>query len=105
MFISPAWPLGTFMFIPTAMILLLSVFTNYTNNILGLVEEKLGFPGGSSGTNPPANTGDVRDVGLIPGLGRSSGGGHGNPLQYSCLENLMDRRPGGSIGSQRVQHH
>ena len=36
--------------------------------------------------NPPANVGDIRDVGLIPGLGRSPGGGHGNPLQYSCLE-------------------
>ena len=39
----------------------------------------------------PGNAGDIRDVGLIPGLGRSSGGGHGNPLQYSCLENPMDR--------------
>ena len=39
----------------------------------------------------PANAGDVRDTGLIPGLGRSSGGGHGNPLQYSCLKNSMDR--------------
>ena len=37
--------------------------------------------------NPPANAGDIRDVALIPGLGRSSGGGHGNALQYSCLEN------------------
>ena len=41
--------------------------------------------------NLPANSGDVRVVGLIPGFGRSPGGGHGNPLQYSCLENLMDR--------------
>ena len=41
--------------------------------------------------NLPANTGDIRDAGLIPGLGRSRGGGHGNPLQYSCLENPMDR--------------
>ena len=40
---------------------------------------------------PPANAGDVRDVGSIPGLGRSSEGGHGNSLQYSCLENLMGR--------------
>ena len=40
---------------------------------------------------PPANAGDIKDVSLIPGLGRSSGGGHGNPLQYSCLENSMDR--------------
>ena len=41
--------------------------------------------------NPPANAGDVRDTGSIPGLGRYPGGGHGNPLQYSCLENPMDR--------------
>ena len=42
--------------------------------------------------NPPPNTGVVRDAGSIHGLGISPGGGHGNPLQYSCLENLMDRR-------------
>ena len=41
--------------------------------------------------NLPANAGDFRDVGSIPGLGRSSGGGHDNPLQHSCLENPMDR--------------
>ena len=41
--------------------------------------------------NPPVNAGDVRDVGLIPEWERSPGGGHGNPLQYSCLENPMDR--------------
>ena len=41
--------------------------------------------------NPPANAGDVRDTGSFPGLGRSPGGGHGSPLQYSCLENPMDR--------------
>ena len=40
---------------------------------------------------PPANAGDVGDMGLIPGLGRSPAGGNGNPLQYSCLENPMDR--------------
>ena len=40
---------------------------------------------------PPAHVGDVREMGLIPGLGRSPGGEHGNPFQYSCLENLMDR--------------
>ena len=42
--------------------------------------------------NPPASTGDVRDTGLIPGSGRSSGGGHNNPLQYSCMENPTERR-------------
>ena len=41
--------------------------------------------------NPPANAGNIKDVGLIPGSGRSPGGRHGNPLQYSCLENPMDR--------------
>ena len=41
--------------------------------------------------NQPTNAGDVRNMGSIPGLGRSPGGGHGNPLQYSCLENPMDR--------------
>ena len=51
----------------------------------------MGFPGGSVVKNPPASAEDVRDTGLIPGLGRSPGGGHGNPLQYSCLENPTDR--------------
>ena len=41
--------------------------------------------------NPPANAGDIRDAGSIPESGRSPGGGHSNPLQYSCLENAMDR--------------
>ena len=57
--------------------------------------------------NLPAEAGDVRDTGLLPGLGRSPGGEHGNPLQYSCLENPMDSPPGSglqSMGSQRVGH-
>ena len=41
--------------------------------------------------NPPASAGDVRDMGLIRGLGRPTGGGHGNSLQHSCLENPIDR--------------
>ena len=41
--------------------------------------------------NPPANAGDIGNAGSIPGSGISLGGGHGNPLQYSCLENPMDR--------------
>ena len=41
--------------------------------------------------NPPAKAGDLRDLGPIPELGRCPGEGHGNPLQYSCLENRMDR--------------
>ena len=50
-----------------------------------------GFPGVTVVKNPPANTGDTRDMGSIPGLGRSPGGGHGNSLQYSCIDNLVDR--------------
>ena len=57
--------------------------------------------GGASGKGPPASAGDTRDMGLIPGSGRSPGEGHGNPLQYSYLE-----EPGRlqSIGSHRVGH-
>ena len=50
----------------------------------------MGFPGGRVVNNPPANAGDPRDMDSIPGLGRSSEVGNGNPLQY-CLENLIDR--------------
>ena len=50
-----------------------------------------GFPGGVVVENLPASAGDAGDAGLIPGLGRSPGEGNGNPLQYSCLENSMDR--------------
>ena len=50
-----------------------------------------GFPGGASGKEPAANTGDTRDVGLIPGSGRSPRGGRGNALQYSCLGNPVHR--------------
>ena len=49
----------------------------------------LGFPGGSDGKESACNVGDL---GLIPGSGRSPGGGHGNPLQYSCLENPHEQR-------------
>ena len=52
--------------------------------------------------NPPANVGDSGDAGLIPGLGRSPGGGTGNPLQYSYLENSMDRGSWQSMDLQRV---
>ena len=49
------------------------------------------FPGGAVVKNLPANAGDIRDMGSIPESGRSPGKGHGNSLQYSCLENPMDR--------------
>ena len=54
------------------------------------------FPSGASVKNPPANAEDIRDVGSIPGWGRSRGEGHDSPLQYSFLENPMD------IGAWRV---
>ena len=72
-----------------------------SNRLLGFIELHLqneegelhesfkkGFPGGSDGEESACNP---RDLGSIPGSGRSPGGGHGNPLQYSCLENSMDR--------------
>ena len=57
--------------------------------------------------NLPANARDIRDASLIPGLGRSPGEGSGNPLQYSCLGNPMDRGAWRAIvhGSQRVEHN
>ena len=57
--------------------------------------------------NPPANAEDTRDAGLIPGSGRSPGEGNGNPLQYSRLENSMDRGTWRAtvLGSQRVGHN
>ena len=54
-------------------------------------KNQLGFPGGSLVKNPPANAGDAGDAGSIPGLGRSPGGGNGNPLQYSFLDKPMNR--------------
>ena len=52
---------------------------------------KMGLPRWLSGKNPPANAGDARDMGSIPGLGKSPGVGNGCPPQYSCLENSVDR--------------
>ena len=61
----------------------------------------LGFPGGSAGKESTCNAGDL---GLIPGLGRSPGGGHGNPLKYSCLENpRWTEEPGGLQSKSRTQ--
>ena len=53
--------------------------------------------------NPPANSGDIKDAGSIPGLGRSPGGGHSNPFQYSCLENPISRGAWWPTGLQRVR--
>ena len=51
----------------------------------------VGFPGGTVVKNSPANAGDIRDMGSIPGSRRYPGVGNGNPLQYSCLEDSMNR--------------
>ena len=51
----------------------------------------MGFPDDSAVKNLPVNAGDIGDAGSIPESGKSPGGGNGSPLQYSCLENLMDR--------------
>ena len=78
-------------------------------NILSLRSPHLfkGFPGGSVIKNLPANVGEARDVGSIPGLGRFPGGGQGNPLQYSYLEIPWTEEPGGlqSTGPQRVRRN
>ena len=59
--------------------------------VYGSLPETMGFPSGSVVKAPLASAGDAGDKGLIPGLGSSPGGGNGSPLQYSCLENSMDR--------------
>ena len=73
---------------------------------VGLLDHKVlgGSLGGSDGKE---STWSVGDMGSIPGWGRSPGGGHGNPLQSSCLENPMDGEPGGlqSMGSQRFRQN
>ena len=65
--------------------------TEGVGSIRGLPWWLRGFSVGASVKNPPANAGDIREVGSVPGSGRSPGGGHSNPLQYSCLENSRDR--------------
>ena len=67
---------------------MLSIFESYKK----ICSAKQGFPGGELSIKESAcSAGDTGDAGSIPGLGRSPGGGHGNPFQYSCQENPMDR--------------
>ena len=72
-----------------------------TESLRQLSTQHLGFPGGSVVKNPPANAGVE---GSVPGSGRSPGGGNGNPLQYSCLENPWTEEPGllPPMGSQEL---
>ena len=67
---------------------------------------KNGLPWWLSGKESTYNAGATEDVGLIPGLARNPRGGHGNPLQYSCLENPWTGEPSGlqSTGLQRIRH-
>ena len=63
---------------------------------------RMGFPGGAAVKNQPANARGIRDTGLIPGSEQFLGGGHGNPLQYTCLENPMDREAWWAIGHGQI---
>ena len=71
-----------------------------------LSSTSVGLPRRLSEKTLPANSGDPRDIGSIPGRGRSPGRGNGNPLQYSCLKNLVDRGAGWATvhGLQKVEH-
>ena len=55
------------------------------------MKTRMDFPGGAVVKDPPASAGEIRDEGSIPESGRPSGGQHGNPVRYSCLENPRDR--------------
>ena len=81
----------------------LRYWSSFHPNQLLSSQWKTGIPGGSDGKESACNAGDL---GSVPGLGRSPGGVHGNPHQYSCLENPMDKGdwPATVIGSQRVRH-
>ena len=68
-----------------------SGFNPWVGKILWRLPEIMGFPSGSAGKESSYNAGDTGDSGSIPGSGRFLGEGNGNPLQYSCLENSMDR--------------
>ena len=80
---------------------LLTLQTLSESKFLFLLEEPQGFPGGSDSKESAHHAGDL---GLIPGLGRSPGEENGNPLQYSCLEHLMDRGAWRVMGSRRIEH-
>jgi len=73
-----------------------------TNVTLWVSSVGMGWCGGSDSKETPCTSGNPS---LTPELGRFPGGGHGNPLQYSCLENPMDRGAWWAVGSQRVGHN
>ena len=69
-----------------------AVLTKYASDVKLNYSNTRGFSGWLSGKESTCNAGDTRDMGSIPGSGRCPGGGNGNPLQYSCLANSMERR-------------
>ena len=76
---------------PSFFFFFFSLSLSFFLNFLGYVIYILGFPGGEVVKNMPANAGGTGNGGSVPGSGRYPGEGNGNPLQYSCLENPMDR--------------
>ena len=82
--------LTTGFFLPTSW-MAFPIFFLPDLTLANLYSQVWGFPGVSVVKSPPTNAGDPRDSGSIPGSGRSLGGGNGNPLQYSCLEQSMDK--------------
>ena len=71
-------------------------------NIYVYIVQLGGFPGGANGKEPACQCRRCKRCGFDPWVGKTPGGGHGNPFQYSCLENPMDRGAWWAIGSQRV---
>ena len=84
-------------------VIFLLLISSFISHIWRIYSKHIGF---SSGSDDKAYACNVRDPGSIPWLGRSPGEGSGNLLKYSCLENPIDREPGGlqSMGSQKVRH-
>ena len=76
---------------PTGLLFFFCLKALSTSHLFISIYHLRGFPDGTMVKNPPANAGGSRDTGSIPGFGRSSGVGNGNLLQYSWLENSMDR--------------
>ena len=79
------------------------MYTHTHTHIHTYIYTYTGFPGGSESKESTCSTGDTGDMGSVPGLGRSPGGGNGNPLQYYCLGNSMDK--GTSIIAWRATVH